>query len=274
MTRYIRDYILIIGARVGRVRITSPFRISFSATKSISGQLNKVNIELYNISPEVRQSIVKDAEETKLMPLSLFVGYEDRMELAFSGTIHKCSNLRSDVDIITSIECLDGGFDYLNSYTSKTVVGSDNVIDAILEDMPNTERGKITPRPALTRPRVLVGSSVNLIDDMIGEDESWYIENGTLNIIKDDEVTSSYIHKVSAKTGLILTPEREFSIVTFTMLIDPTIKIGHLIKLESTTAPYLNGIYRLQDVNYSGDNYGQDWLQTCRGMLLEDAKVL
>ena len=272
--RFSRKYVLVITADGRNVLIKPPMQIVFEATKSIHGGLNKMNIQITNLSENKRLSLVKDAEQRKIMPIGLSVGYQDRIELVFKGTIHTGSNSRQGPDLLTSLECLDGGEDFLHSFTARTVEGGRRAIDAALEDMPNTETGKITDRPVLTRPKVLVGNSARLIDDMVGPGETWYIDNEQLFVIKDNEVTSGLKPVVSAETGLISTPTRDSSLVTFETLMNPTVKIGGLASLKSATAPHLDGIYRIETISYSGDNYGDAWTQTCTGTLAAGTKTL
>lgn len=272
--RFNRDYQLTIGILGGTVTVKPPMRIEFQADKSIRGQLNKIQIKLYNLSERNRLALVKDAEQRKRIPLSLSVGYQGRLELVFKGTVHKGENTRQGPDIITTLEGLDGGFDYLNSFTNRTVSGGRRAVDSALEDMPNTTAGKINDRPALSRPKVLVGNSVRLIEDTIGPGETWYIDNEQLFIISDNQVTSRLIPVVSAETGLISTPSREFQEVTFQTLMNPSIKIGQRVKLISATAPHLDGVYKIDTISYSGDNFGDDWSQTCTGRLAANSVVI
>jgi len=272
--RFSRKYVLVITTDGRNVVIKPPMQIVFEVTKSIRGGLNKMNIQITNLAENKRLSLVKDAEQRKIMPIGLSVGYQDRIELIFKGTIHTGSNSRQGPDLLTSLECLDGGEDFLNSFTARTVEGGRRAIDAALEDMPNTETGKITDRPVLTRPKVLVGNSARLIDDMVGPGETWYIDNEQLFVIKDTEVTSGLKPVVSAETGLISTPTRDSSLVTFETLMNPTVKIGGLASLKSATAPHLDGIYRIETISYSGDTYGDAWTQTCTGTLAAEAKSI
>jgi hypothetical protein len=182
--------------------------------------------------------------------------------------------MREGPDYITELECLDGGFDYLNSFTSKTVKGKERAIEAVLGDMPNTGRGKLTAQSALIRPRVLVGASGQLIDDLINDGETWYIDDEKLYILKDNEVTSSFVPVVNAATGLLNTPTREQSKVTFNTLMNPTLKIGALCALESTSAPHLDGIYRIETIGADGDNYGDKWTQKVTALLASGYTVL
>jgi len=269
-----RDYILTIQARGGEIIVRPPIRINFQVDKSDEGQLNKVQMTIYNLSERNRLALVKDSEEQKTIPVNLSVGYDGRFETIYKGTILTGSNERRGPDIITTISGLDGGADGLFSFTNRTVEGGERAVDACLADMPNTTIGKINTRPVLSRPKVLVGNSLKLIEETIGEDETWYIDNEQLFIIKDNEVVSNFIPVVSAATGLVSTPAREFSKVTFETKINPAIKLGGRVNLVSTTAPYLNGIYKVRTMSYAGDNFGDAWNQVCTGMLIKNAVVI
>ena len=272
--RFTRDYELKIQALGGEITVRPPMRIQFQADKSIYGGLNKIQIQLENLEERKRQALVKDAEESKRIPFQLSVGYQDRLELVFKGNVHRGSNERQGPDIISKIEGLDGGFDFKNSFTSRTVEGAEKAIDDCLKDMPNTSKGKITKRPDLSRPKVMLGNTAWIIDGLVGPEETWYIENEQLYIIKDNEVTSRFIPLVTAQTGLISTPTRENKLVTFQTLMNPSIKIGNMAALESTTAPHLNGTYQIRTISYQGDNYGDEWSQTCTGRPLPGYTVL
>jgi hypothetical protein len=109
---------------------------------------------------------------------------------------------------------------------------------------------------------------------MVGPGETWYIDNEQLYVIKDNEVTSGLKPVVSAATGLISTPTRDSKLVTFETLMNPTVKIGGLANLKSSTAPHLDGIYKIETINYRGDNYGDEWSQSCTGTLAAEAKSI
>jgi len=272
--RFIRDYKLVVRASGGDVTIVPPMRISFSVIKSIAGALNRLTVKIYNLKESNRLALVKDAEDVKYIPISLYIGYKGKYELAYKGSVHKGNNARSGVDVTTTLECLDGGFAYLNYFTSTTLREGVSPVGKLLLDMYTITKGKITTQQSLTRPRVLVGNTVKLLNDVVAEYEDWYIEDEQLYIIKKDEVTSHYIPVIKASTGLINTPSREAKRISFKILIDPTVKVGRLVKLESSVQPHLNGIYKIETITYSGDNYGSDWSQTCSGFLNSDYKVI
>ena len=275
LSRFKRDYELTVQVSAGQsVVVRPPMRVSFGGNKSVVGGLNKLTLNIYNLKQSNRLALVKDVEQQIRIPLSLSVGYEDGLQLLFKGTVHRGSNSREGPDMVTELECLDGGFDYLNSFTSETVRGKRRTIDTILGDMPNTGTGKITAQQDLIRPKVLVGSSAKLIDDIVGEGETWYIDDEKLYIIKDGEVVSSFIPVVNSATGLLNTPTRDQSKITFDTLMNPTLKIGGLCRMESSSAPHLDGVYKIDTMGYSGDNYGSKWGQQVTGLLAAGYTVL
>jgi hypothetical protein len=272
--RFGRNYELTIGINTGAVVVKPPMKIVFSCDKSIYGGLNKLNIKIHNLKESNRLSIVKDTENQKRIPVILKVGYLDGIETIFKGTIQKGSNDRSGADFISTLECLDGGFDFLNSYTSKTVRGKDTAISSIINDMPSTAVGKVTTQAQLVRPKVLVGNSVKLIEEFLSPDETYYIDNEQLFIVKPDDVVSSFIPVVSAQTGLINTPQRQSQKVTFETMMNPALKLGSFVKLVSKTAPHLNDIYKIETMNYSGDSDGNDWKQSVTSITGKQFKVI
>ena len=276
MNRFYRDFELVIGLEFQRQFITvrPPFRIVFSADKSIGGALNKLNLKVYNLKESKRLQIQKLEADEKYIPIQLSVGYKDSLQTLFKGNIYRAEVVREGADFYNQIECLDGGFDFLNSFTSRTVTRKDEAIIEILQDMPNTTLGKFTRQAEIVRPKVLVGNSVQLIEDLLNEDESFYIEDEQLFIIKNDEVTSPFIPVVNAETGLLNTPVADPEKITFSTMMNLSLNIGGLCEIQSKTAPFLNGIYRIEVISFSGDTDGSDWLQQVTARKAQNVKVL
>lgn len=275
MTRFIRDFELVISPPDGRPVVVKPSqRITFSCDKSIVGGLNRLNMQIYNLREANRLAIVKDAEQRKRIPIVLRVGYQGNIETIFQGTIHKSSVDRDGADIISSVEALDGGEDYLSGFTSKTVTNKQQALAAVLESLPNVSVGKVTDLKEITRPKVIVGNPLRSLPSLLRENETFYIDNEQLFIVKDDEVVQSYTPLVSPRTGLLNTPQRESQKVTFETLMNPALKLGARCDLQSSTAPYLNGVLKIESMSYSGDSDGSDWKQAVTGLSASTFKVL
>ena len=267
--RFGRDYEVEITIGGFTHFIKPPIRIQYDCIKSLGSSTNKMTIKIFNLVPEKRDALVKDAEDRNYIPFIFKAGYEGSLEVLFKGSAHTAKSERAGVDYITTIESIDGGFDFLNSFTSKTVKGKDTAVTEILGDMKNTRPGKITKQNKLIRPKVIVGNSVKMIEEQLNDGESYMIDEEKLYIIKDTEYIGTYIPVVNASTGLTNAPTRQERKATFTTLTNPTLKVGGLCELESTTAKHLNGIYKIETIQYKGDNYGNDWNQTVIGYLNE-----
>jgi len=245
--RFMRDYELIITFNDDVLVIRPEIRIQFEAQKSIYGKLNNCSVKIYNLSENKRKRIVKDKTDTNVkIGFLLKAGY-DRLQTIFKGDIWEAYSVRAGVDIITNIKSIDGAFGYVNSYTSKVVKGSD-YRKLLADDLIGLQSGYMCKAPELFRPRVLVGNTYKLFEESLQDDESLYIDEEKLYIIKDDEIIDEFIAIVNAETGLMGTPIRKEQEVSFVSLINPTIRIGGLVKLESVTAKHLNGLYKVHTI--------------------------
>jgi hypothetical protein len=256
----------VTGDRV--IKVTPPMRIVFNAYKhGVSGQ-NDLTVKLYNLTQDHRLALAKDIEQSDIViPVELLAGYRDALLPIFTGTVLRGSNEREGPDLVTILDCKDGGTDFQTGFVNATVKGKAQAIKAVLDAMPRTGRGKITDLAECTRPIVLVGPPARILDKLIDTGEAWFVDGEKLYIIKDDETVDSYVPVVNAGTGLINTPTRDSHRVTFESLINPALRIGGLCQLESVTAPQMNGVYKLDAIEYNGDNYGKTWQQTVTGIL-------
>jgi len=274
-SRFERNYELTVQVSSGEaVLVKPPMRVSFSANKSAVGGLNKLTVNVYNLNQTHRLALAKDAEDPKRIPITFRVGYKDSMQLLFKGTVHRGTNTREGADFVTELECLDGGHDFLTGFISATVKGKVRALDAVLAGLPNSGKGKLTALTDTTRPTVLVGSPARLLDRLVGEGEAWYVDDEKLFILKSDEVVSTFVPVVNAATGLLNTPTREALRVTFDTLLNPTLRIGGLCKLESVSAPQMDGVYKIDSIGYNGDNYGATWAQSVTCLVAQDYKAI
>lgn len=259
MDRFIRDYELIIEIDNKVVTIKPEIRVAFQIEKSIYGGLNSCKIQIYNLITEKREKLVKSKEENKRIPFLFKAGYSN-LETIFKGTVFEASSIKSGADFITTISSQDGGYDFSNSYVSKTVTSG--TLGEILESAKNTKIGTI-PKRNFSRPTVLVGNVFKVLENYLLDDETYFIENETVNIIKENENIGGTIPLINAETGLLNIPTKINKEVNFTTLMNPAIKLGAQIQLESLFNKKINGLYKVHSIKYSGDNYGTMWQQEC-----------
>jgi len=278
--RFNRDYRLTIGLGSRSVIILPPFRVAFSIDKSDKAELNKGTIKVYNLNPDKRKVLIRDSDEkgadtgnNSYFPLQLQIGYQGRLETIFKGSVDEAGSVKAGAEWETTLSVMDGGHDFMRGFISESVTSKAAVVDAVLGTMPNTSKGKIGAMGELIRPKVLVGNSVAVIQEMLDIDQRWFIDDERLNILGGNEVVSGYIPVISADTGLTGTPESDKKEVTLTTWLNPSVKVGGLFQLISVTAPHLNGIYKSSVITYTGDFDGSDWTQKITGVISDSYVV-
>lgn len=300
METFYRDYRLTVGIGNQAVIIQPPITISFKALESVSKKsLGKLSVSINGLKPSTRLQLLKSEDEEKYIPVRLEVGYDGKLRQVFQGSVKSGAVKREGATHIVSLECEDGGHDYINAFTSRTVRGKDQVVDSVLQDMPNTKKGSVTKQQALIRPKVLVGSSSKILTDMLSPDESFFIKDERVHILKANEVTSGNIPVVNARSGLLNTPQatkisaqddggkkaktptnepdsdpagkkdtdsstlapQSKGQLVFDTKLNPMLRIGGLCAMESVTNPALNGVYKIYQIETSGQNNGAAWYQ-------------
>ena len=300
METFYRDYRLTVGIGNQAVVIEPPITVSFKALETVDKKsLGKLSVSINGLKPSTRLQLVKSEDEEKYIPVRLEVGYDGKLRQVFQGSVKSGAVKREGPIHIVSLECEDGGHDYINSFTSRTVHGKDQVVDSVLQDMPNTKKGSVTKQQALIRPKVLVGSSSKILTDTLAPDESFFIKDERVHILKANEVTSGNIPVVNARSGLLNTPQatkisaqddggkkgetptnepdtdpagkkdtdsstlakQSRGQIVFDTKLNPTLVIGGLCAVESVTNPALNGVYKIYQIETSGQNNGAAWYQ-------------
>lgn len=300
MDTFYRDYRLTVGICNQAVVIEPPITVSFKALETVDKKsLGKLSVSINGLKPSTRLQLLKSEDEEKYIPVRLEVGYDGKLRQVFQGSVKSGAVKREGATHIVSLECEDGGHDYINAFTSRTVRGKDQVVDSVLQDMPNTKKGSVTKQQALIRPKVLVGSSSKILTDTLAPDESFFIKDERVHILKANEVTSGNIPVVNARSGLLNTPQStkisaqddggkkgetptnepdtdpagkkdtdsstlpksSKGQIVFDTKLNPTLVIGGLCAVESVTNPALNGVYKIYQIETSGQNNGAAWYQ-------------
>lgn len=300
MDTFYRDYRLTVGIGNQAVVIEPPITVSFKALETVDKKsLGKLSVSINGLKPSTRLQLLKSEDEEKYIPVRLEVGYDGKLRQVFQGSVKSGAVKREGATHIVSLECEDGGHDYINSFTSRTVRGKDQVVDSVLQDMPNTKKGSVTKQQALIRPKVLVGSSSKILTDTLAPDESFFIKDERVHILKANEVTSGNIPVVNARSGLLNTPQStkisaqddggkkgktptnepdtdpagkkdtdsstlaksSKGQIVFDTKLNPMLVIGGLCAIDSVTNPALNGVYKIYQIETSGQNNGAAWYQ-------------
>jgi hypothetical protein len=262
--RFNRDYRLFIRfTETDVVEIKPPLRIQFEAKKTIISDINELRLKIYNLNRDKRNKLIKDKAaqgvNDKYLQVILQVGYDDLVDV-FIGDVYEAGSQKTGADYITTLVCKDGGFDFRNSFTSKTIQKNVPTVPELLKDMPNTNKGKITKQKTRIRPKVMVGNTYDLIVQNLEFNETFFIDNEKLNVIKDDELIDDFAVEVSSETGLLNSPQKQETFIICETLMNPAIKCGGQVLLKSDIIE-LNDLYRVDTIEFKGDYRAQDWKQ-------------
>lgn len=256
MDKYNRNYLLLIEKKDGTtLKITLPFTVEFDIHRNSLSSANTCSIRIYNLSLDNRSQIRKDQFDfADLRTISFAAGYGDRLSLAFSGNISQAWSVREGSNMITQIECYDGGYAYVNAITGNQFpsgTSESSIIDSLASSLPGITRGAIGSYPGeISRGNSYSGPTVDILRDITGG--GFFIDNGKAHCLNDNECIESGIPLINSESGLLGTPIKEQTYINFDILFEPSLKVGQLIQLESSTADHFNGKHKVLSIKHRG----------------------
>lgn len=277
-----RKYRLVIGDYQTRDGLElTDHQITFDILKSTdnSKQSNSASIEIYNLSENSLKIL-----ETDYPAASFEVGYGDynKMGLLFGGQIANVNGTRKrGTDRVTQI-ILGSGYTELNHQTLSKLVPPGKTVKDVVEELragfPNITRGVYNGtnlNSVLINGYSISGTLKQSLDSLANTYKlEWRLDGDTLYVndksrAENENFESAYV--ISPSSGLIETPyyssgdmrrttedDAKKQSVQFSMLINPAIRPGMIIKLEDTN---ITGWYKVDTCRYSGSYRGGNWLQ-------------
>ncbi len=280
--QYLRVYDLTITPSSGVSRVVRGLRVSFKITKSVISHPNICKLILYNPNDDTRAAL-----REKGTRIVLNVGYEGNVRLLFTGEVRNVFQGRRGVDSTITLYSGDGQHDWVNATYNKTLSGSvtaKGAVDELLKTFSNTPVGHATGVPDIADKlmgQTLSGSSRELMDEYASEyGFDWSIQNGELIITPiGSPIEGREAVLVSAATGMIGSPTlTEIGVEVTTLLntellpnrgmqVDSVNYDANLANLhfQKTHRTVGTGIYKIQEVEFSGDSRDGDWLSSVKG---------
>lgn len=256
MDKYNRNYILLVQKKDGTIlRIARPFTVEFEIHRNSLSSANVASIRVYNLSANNRSQIRKDQFDFgDLRTIQFAAGYGDNLSVAFAGNITQAWSVREGTNMITQIESFDGGYAYVNAVTSDQFPAGtpqSSIIDSLVSNLPGTTKGAVGSYPGqIARGNSYSGSTTDILGQITGG--GFFIDNGKVNCLNDNECIESSIPLINAKSGLLGTPVKESTYINFEMLFEPSLKVAQLIQLESQTADNFNGTHKVLSLVHRG----------------------
>lgn len=257
MSKLQRNYQITIETNDGsQVVVEYPLTLEFNTVRNIFASANTGDFRILNLGAITRNRIYKNKYQPVFRSVVLRAGYENQLPVIFKGNIKEALSYKEQgsVDYLTTLSCYDGGFDIANSFSAFSLgsdATTDQVVDRMIEDLQNTDRGVITELDGIhTRGRTVVGNTMDRLAEETGN--AVFIDNEKVHVLKDEQCIRGDIQVLKASTGLLGSPKRTGNLIIVEMLFEPNLKIGQKISLESQTEKNYNGIYKVVGFNHFG----------------------
>lgn len=256
--KFQRNYQLQIeGSDQSTIVVTPPLTVEFDIIRNILSSANTSSVRVLNLARSRRDVIRKNINDyNDLRLVQLRAGYGEDLPVLFSGNVNQAWSFREGVDVISQMECYDGGFDFVNANTARTVAAGTERKDIpamLAQDFRTVKIGAVGSALSgkIGRGQAFKGSTMSLLREMTGG--GFFVDNGRLNILADNEyIETPSVPVVNAASGLLGTPIWQDSIIHFSMLLEPNLVAGQLITLDSQTEPSLNGQYKVISLHHRG----------------------
>lgn len=254
---------------IGNATELEGMRIRFEVQKHLAKEPNKAVIKVHNLADFTRSEIEKGE-----MAIRLHAGYEGNLRLVFYGDLRRAQSQREGTDIVTTMLVADGAQAFKHARMNKSYKPPTKLI-RVLEDMAKS-MDLVLPRELVTKPELqqtistgvsAQGATRDVMTSVLAEfGYGWSIQNGILQILRDEDLRPGEAFLIDAEAGLVNTPERTIpekeggkAEVKFDVYLYPELQPGAKVKLASE---FINLEMKLTDVTHNGDNDASDKMQT------------
>ncbi|AJK46298.1 phage protein [Burkholderia plantarii] len=286
-TQFGRKVGLVIGPDSGAALDLSDLRIRFAVKRGDTHSPNTLDLTVYNLS----EHTVQKAESKEFTRIVLQAGYEGNYGIIFDGSIVNVSRGReSATDTLLNITANDGDMAYNFAIVNKTLAAGSLPEDHVKACTAAMEPCGVSAgyRPALggnplPRGKVMFGMARDRLEIVARTTHTlWSIQDGRLQIVPETSYVPGEVPVITARTGMLETMTLETGGIKVRMLLNPSIRIGHLVKLDNASIPPTesgsgvdrnagtaeqsranlidkDGIYCVVNASIKGDTSGNDW---------------
>ncbi|WP_223535276.1 baseplate hub protein [Pseudomonas sp. GL-B-16] len=289
---FLRSYRLKIGRPTGtriyemRVGEIIPgdhdgLRITFQVTHFAGGAFSVAEITIFNVSAFAQRQMLGDGINKKYEFITLETGYDGLFGAVFVGQIVNVQRHLEDGGATKGIRffCKSAAKardQNLINITLSPETDPVQIIEACAEPFGAEIQfyGDFSDLKKRSRGTVLQGSPTDCMNELAETYAfDWMIENGAIKVIKRDFALDNAVYVISAGTGMIGSPVVTDTEVGIRYTMNPKIKLGDTIKLESMAPRFEfsgaffydiprtigEGFYKVNSLVFAGDSHGDQW---------------
>jgi hypothetical protein len=288
---FLRNYRLKIGRGTGsKVYEMMPnqdnpsgngLRITFQVTHFAGGAFSVAEITIYNVSGYSSRQMLGEGSVDKYEFISLEAGYDGVFGSIFVGQITNPQVHLEDFGTTRGIRffCKSLAKERDQNVINITLSPETDPVQIIEEcalifDAEIQFYGDFSQLKRRSRGTVLQGSPSACMNELAEAFQfDWMVENGAVKIIKRDFAMPDQVYVISAGTGMIGSPVVSDTEVGIRYTLNPKIKLGDTIKLESMAPRFEfsgaffygiprtigEGYYKVNSLVFAGDSHGDQW---------------
>jgi len=246
-----------------RVNVTDAdaLQVVFEVDRKAKARSNKARLSITNLArPEI--AFIQEPG----VRVRIKAGYRNNAEVIFLGEIATKSVITdsSGPDTVTEIEAADAGpqielarFDRSFAVDSSALQVARAVVDQMgvgrgnLEDF--AELGDLSYLSGVA----FFGPARDALSEVLGViGATWSVQDGVLQVLRPGETTRERAVLLSARTGLVGDPKRQKKGLSVTSFLQPQIRPGRKIKIETDE---INGFYKITQCQHRGGFRDSDW---------------
>ncbi len=239
----------------------------FKVNRSLRPVAGTCTLEIYNLTKTHYQRIQSETHPF----VRVEAGYASGpISSLFQGNAIKTHTTRDNADLVTKVTAGDGINALRTARASQSFGPSTRLEDVVrylgtamgvgvgnigtaLQDAALDHLDETFPHGTVVRG----GAASELTHLLRSANLCWSIQDGALQIVPRNGALQRRAVVVSVSTGMLGVPEvAKNHVVTVTALIQPDLVPGRLIDLRSDM---INGIYRIEAIEVTGDTQGNDW---------------
>lgn len=249
-------------------------RIKFEIIKSMQAKENTAKIEIFNLSPELRNQL--NEEESLVRIYAGYSKYKGLIEIG-QGDITKIRTNRNETDIATEMYLAEGlkktkSNPIALSYT-KDVKLADILTNITASTGFTFRQVDMDSSKVIASSYADMGSLDHILSNLALEyNFNWSIQNGVI-LLKGKKVTNNQeIMLFTPESGLIVNPEsvrkisrrlqkskivdQEEDKMNVQVMLQPQLQVSDIIAVESEN---LKGKFRIEKITHIGDTHENDW---------------
>ncbi len=234
-----RKVSLIIGQERGDALDLSELRFRFDVRRGDLQTPNSARVRVYNVSADTARRAQK--EFTRLV---LQAGYPGNLGIIFDGTIKQVRRGReSQTDTYLDITAADGDSAYNFAVVNTTLAAGSTPTDHVAAACTAMNPYGVTqgylpklPENPLPRGKVMFGMARDFMRWTARTCQTvWSIQDGKAIMVPETSYMPGEIPVITAETGMVGLPEQTQNGITIKMLLNPSVKIGRLIKIDNAS---------------------------------------